>query len=140
MFKEGIVLPDASFSLISGESFFISSIWFKYILIDFWASWLPMSKANNEYLKDLYKDFGPKGLVILQVSLGDNPDSLKLIVARDTLSWYHAHVQNIDGSRLLDTLKVTSLPANYITDRRGIVKALNLSGDDLKSKLKELLP
>lgn len=140
MFKEGNVLPDVSFSLISGESFFVSSIWFKYILIDFWASWQPESKVNNENLKNIYKEFGPKGLVILQVSIGANIDSLKFIVARDTLSWYHAYVQNIENAKLLDTLKVTSLPANYITDRRGYIKALNLSGDNLKSKLKELLP
>lgn len=140
MYREGWVLPDAAFSLISGEYFFASTVWYKYILIDFWANWCDECKRNTTDLRQIYKEFGPKGLAILQVSLDHNIDSLKAIVARDSLTWYHAYVQDIYKSRLLDTLKISSIPASYITDRWGNIKGVNLKGDKLKSKLKELFP
>ncbi|MHC1702526.1 MAG: thioredoxin-like domain-containing protein [Tenuifilaceae bacterium] len=140
MFQEGMALPDASYSLISGENLFFSGIWFRYMLIDFWASWIHESNHNNAELRDIQKEYGPKGLVILQVSIDTNLDSLKLLVDRDSLMWYHAYVQNFNDSKLLDTLRITSIPANYLIDRWGNIKAVNLTDGKLRSKLKELLP
>lgn len=140
MFKEGMVLPDAPFTLLSGENLYVSGIWFRYILIDFWAIWCKECNDNTENLRNIYKEFAPKGLVILQVSVDSNIDSLKSTILRDTLSWYHSSVQWDDKLKLLDTLNISSIPANYITDRRGNIKAVNLYGDNLKLKLKELLP
>jgi len=77
--------------------------------------------------------------VVLQVSLGANPDSLKSKVLRDSLFWYHATIQNYFSSKILDTLKISSVPSSYITDRWGKIKAVNLEGDQLKLKLIELL-
>lgn len=140
MFKVGEILPDASFQLVSGESFYASSIWFRYILIDFWADWCPECKSNTDSLRKIYKEYNPKGLVILQVSIDSNLDSLKSLIQKDTLSWYHAYIQDVNKSRVLDTLRISSIPASYITDRRGNIKAVNLTGEALKSKLMELFP
>lgn len=140
MFKVGEVLPNVGYPLITGENLFISGIWYKYILIDFWGDWCNACQKNNVQLRDIYKEYAPKGLVVLQVSVGMNADSLKTLVARDSMFWYHASITDMYHSNLLDTLKVTSLPSSYIADRWGSVKAVNCSGDLLKSKLKELLP
>jgi len=139
MFKEGETLPNVGYPLISGDNLFISGIWYKYILIDFWADWCHMCSSNNDSLRKIYTEYGPKGLVVLQVSLGANPDSLKVKVIRDSLLWYHASIQDVYNSKLLDTLKISSVPSNYITDRWGVIKGVNLEGELLKSKLKELL-
>jgi thiol-disulfide isomerase/thioredoxin len=140
MFKEGQVLPNIGYPLTTGENLFISGIWFKYILIDFWGSWCTKCPMNNAQLREIYKEYAPKGLVVLQVSVGISNDSLKSMVVRDSLTWYNACVPDMYNSKLLDTLKITSVPSNYITDRWGNVKALNLSGNNLRSKLKELFP
>ena len=139
MFKEGDILPNVGYPLITGDNLFISSISFRYILIDFFGGWCNACSDNN-YLREIYKEYSPKGLVILQVSLGTNPDSLKLKVSKDSLLWYNADIQDYYKSKLLDTLRVSSVPSSYIVDRWGVVKAVNLDGDMLKSKLDELLP
>lgn len=140
MFKVDEVLPNAGYPLLNGENLFISGIWFKYILIDFWGPWCEKCSNNNIQLKRIYKEYAPKGLVVLQVSLGMNPDSLSKIVARDTILWYNASIPDMYNSKLLDTLKISSIPSSYITDRWGRIKAVNLTGEKLESKLKELLP
>jgi peroxiredoxin len=140
MFKVGEILPDIGYPLITGDDLFISSIWFRYILVDFWADWCDTCSVNNKNLREIYKEFGPKGLIVLQVSLGSNPDSLKLQSSRDSMLWYHAAIQNYFSSKILDTLRISSVPSNYITDRRGTIKAVNLYDVQLKEKMKELFP
>jgi hypothetical protein len=62
------------------------------------------------------------------------------MIVRDSLQWYNGFVTDMYNSKLLDTLKVNSVPSNYITDRWGNIKAVNLTDEGLRSKLKELLP
>lgn len=140
MFKEGEVLPNVGYPLISGDNLFYSSLWFKYMLVDFKGSWCEACTQNNSALKGIYKDYSPKGLLILQVTLGGNVDSLRADVLRDSVMWYNSCVTDIYSSSMLDTLKVSSIPSSYIIDRWGVIKAANLSGEKLRSKLSELLP
>jgi peroxiredoxin len=140
MYKVGETLPDIGYPLITGDNLFISGVWFKCILVDFWSDWCDTCSENNNSLKAIYKEFGPKGLIILQISLGANPDSLKIQTARDSLFWYHASIQDYYHSKILDTLRVSSVPSNYIVDRRGVIKGVNLTGAKLAEKLAELLP
>ena len=140
MFKEGEILPNVGYPLINNDYLFISSVWYKYALIDFWGDWCNDCNSNNKELKEIYKEYAPKGFVVLQVSLGGIPDSLKSIATRDTITWYQACIPEIRGSRLLDTLRISSIPSSYIIDRWGVVKAVNVNGDSLRLKLKELFP
>ncbi len=140
MFKDGETLPNVGYPLINGDYLFISNIWFRYVLVDFWGDWCSVCASNNKSLRQIYKEYAPKGLVVIQVSLGTNPDTLVLRAVRDSLPWYHSYVDDFYNSRLLDTLKISSLPSNYITDRWGVIKGVNLNGEKLKSKLTELLP
>lgn len=140
MFKIGETLPNVNYPLISGENLFISSIWYKYILVDFQGQWCESCKMNNMQLREIYKEYAPKGLIVLQVALGINPDSLRTVVLRDSLMWYNACVPEMYNSKLLDTLRISSVPSSYIADRWGVIKATNLSGNQLRLKLSELFP
>jgi len=140
MFKEGDILPNVGYPLLNNDYFFYSSIWYKYILIDFWGDWCDVCHINNNELKDIYKEYAPKGLVVLQVSVGGIPDSIKASAARDSITWYQACVPDMYRSRLLDTLKISSIPSSYIADRWGTIKAVNVNSSKLRLKLKELFP
>lgn len=140
MFKIGETLPNAGFPLISGENLFYSGVWYKYMLIDFNGEWCKLCENNNKQLKPLFKEFAPKGLALLEVSLGVNIDSLKTKVVKDSITWYNAGIPDIYNSKLLDTLRVSSIPSNYIIDRWGVIKAVNLHGEKLRLKLAELMP
>lgn len=140
MFRVGETLPNVGYPLITGENLFISSIWYRYVLVDFHGQWCESCKRNNLRLREIYKEYAPKGLVVLQVGLGITPDSLRAMVLRDSLTWYNACIPDINNSQLLDTLKISSIPSNYIADRWGVIKATNLNGNQLKVKLSELFP
>ncbi len=139
-FKIGETLPNVGFSIISGENLFYSGIWYKYMLIDFTSQSCELCNKNQIGIKHLYKEFSPRGLALLQVSLGVNIDSLKARIVRDSITWYNAGYDNQYNFKLLDTLKITSIPANYLIDRWGVIKAVNLNGYKLRLKLTELMP
>jgi len=140
MLREGDILPNVGYPLINNDYFFYSSIWYKYVLIDFWGDWCDVCHKNNKELKEIYKEYAPKGLIVLQVSVGGIPDSIKAITSRDSITWYQACIPEMYGSRLLDTLKISSIPSSYIADRWGTIKAVNVNSSKLRLKLKELFP
>lgn len=140
MFKIGETLPNVGFPLINGENLFYSGIWYKYLLIDFGGSGCAYCDKNENKINPLFKEFSPKGLALLQVSLGVNIDSLRAKKLRDSITWYNVSFPDMYNSKLLDTLKVSSIPSNYIIDRWGVIKAVNLRGEKLRLKLAELMP
>lgn len=140
MFKIGETLPNIGFPIISGESLFYSGIWYKYMLINFGGAGCTLCDKNENAIKSLFKEFSPKGLALVQVSLGVNADSLKAKIVRDSITWHSASLPDMYNSNLLDTLKVSSIPSNYIIDRWGVIKAVNLHGEKLRLKLNELMP
>ena len=56
----------------------------KYVLVDFWASWCGPCIKQAEVIKDIYKEYHPKGLEVIGVMVWDEPEnSLKAIKDHD---------------------------------------------------------
>jgi peroxiredoxin len=87
----------------------------------------------------IYNEFHNKGLNIIGVSLDENADKWKKAIAKDKLTW--THVSNLKGWQdpIALSYKVEEIPATFILDDKGNVVAKNLRGEELKSKIKELL-
>lgn len=68
----------------------------KYVLVDFWASWCGPCIRQTKVIKELYKEYGPKGLEVIGVAVWDKPeDTLKGIESHE-LPWMNViNAQNI---------------------------------------------
>jgi peroxiredoxin len=113
----------------------------KYVLLDFWASWCAPCRAENPNYVKAYKQYKDKGFTLLSVSL-DRPDARAAWVAAiktDGLEW--PQVSDLkywrnDVARLYD---IRSVPSNFLIDPTGKVIAIDLRGEALQLKLKEIL-
>ncbi len=113
----------------------------KVLVIDFWASWCRPCRRENPYVVQIYKKYHNKGLNILSVSL-DRPgakDKWLKAIKDDGLDWYHVSNLKFWQDPVARQYGVQSIPATFILDANGVIRAKNLRRDKLEAKIKELL-
>lgn len=111
----------------------------KVTLIDFWASWCGPCREENPTVVALYNELHSKGLNIISVSLDKDALKWKEAITKDQLTW--TQVSNLKEMKDPIALQygVTQIPTTFVLDAAGKVVAIDLYGDDLKDKIKELL-
>ena len=128
-----IVLPD-----INGNNIALTSFRGKVVLLQFWAAEDPNSRAINSLLVDAYKKYKNKGFEIYQVNVGKNRSEWIDVIDSDKLEW--TNVGDLEGSiNAIHAYNIQSIPANYLLDQEGRIRAKNLRGTNLDKALAQLL-
>jgi len=60
-----------------GKDFSLASHKGKVILLDFWATWCPPCKVEIPWFVEFQEKYGPKGLIVIGVSVDDPASALK---------------------------------------------------------------
>lgn len=122
----------------SGNPVNLSSLYGKYLLVDFWASWCGPCRRENPNVVGVFNDFKGKGFDILGVSFDKDKQKWVNAVKEDGLIW--RHVGDLKGwdNTAGKLYGINSIPANVLLDPKGIIIAKNLRGDDLRKKLEEI--
>ena len=131
--------PDLSLPDASGKPIPLSAFKGKYLLVDFWASWCGPCRAENPNVVKVYNEFKGKNFAILGVSLDKEKDAWQEAIRSDRLEWTHVSDLKYWNSKAVETFKFNGIPYNVLIDPQGKVIAESLRGDDLESKLKEVL-
>ncbi len=129
----GDVMPDFALPLVNGDTVMLSKLLGQRLtIIDIWASWCaPCRKENRSVLAPLWSDYKNKGLQIIGYSLDNNASSWKSAITKDNASWSQASHLSGDVTPFLQSLRITTIPANFILDAEGRIIAKNLHGKDL---------
>jgi thiol-disulfide isomerase/thioredoxin len=126
----------------NGNSYSLSDLKGKVVLVDFWASWCRPCRAANPHVVSLYDKHHKDGFEIFSVSLdGDNKrwaDAIK----KDDLKWRN-HVSDLKKwqSAPAKAWGVSSIPKTFLIDRDGRIAAINPNwrNGQLDAALEELL-
>lgn len=135
----GDEMPDDAMPLLDGDTMMLlTMLGSRLTIVDIWASWCaPCRKENREILAPLWSAYKNKGLQIIGYSIDSNGASWKAAVSKDGASWTHASHLSGDASPFLETLRITTIPANYLLDANGKVLAKNVFGEELKTLVAE---
>ena len=112
----------------------------KLVLIDFWASWCKPCLEEFPYLDSAYQQFGNKQFEIVSVSLDSDTAAWAQARAKLKTRWPHHFIeQEAMESLPVMTLKIKSIPRNYLIDGKGRVYGKNLRKRQLAEMLSKLL-
>jgi len=134
-----LAAPDIEMANPNGELMRLSDLRGQYVLVDFWASWCGPCRRENPNVVRLYNKYKNKGFTIFSVSLDEDPEAWKTAISRDKLSWPN-HVSDLKrwDSPVIQQYGFTGIPFTVLLNKEGNFIAVNLRGEALEQKLKEL--
>jgi peroxiredoxin len=132
--------PDFTLNDMNGNPVSLSSkTGSRLLLIDFWAGWCGPCRKENPNLVKTYRRFKEQGFEILGVSLDRTREEWVNAVTADSLSWTQVSDLQYFNGKVAGLYSVTSIPANFLLNSKGIIIAKNLRGDQLPEVVKKHL-
>lgn len=132
--------PDIFLDTPDGKEIKLSDLKGKVVLLDFWASWCGPCRKENPNVVNMYHKYKDQGFTVFSVSLDEKKDRWEQAIKTDGLIWEN-HVSDLQGwnSIAAKLYKVNSIPATFLIDKKGIIRAMNVRGKTLEQKLLPLL-
>ncbi|MCR9010656.1 TlpA disulfide reductase family protein [Gabonibacter chumensis] len=135
----GQIAPNFTLDTPEGGTISLYDIKGKVKLIDFWASWCGPCRQENPHVVALYKEFHPKGLEIIGVSLDNDKANWEKAIQDDGLTWYQGSDLKGWQSAVAQLYGVRAIPHTVLLDANNKIVAKNLRGNELKAKIAEML-
>ena len=137
----GVMAMDFTQNDVNDKPVKLSDFKGKYVLLDFWASWCGPCRAENPNVVKAFNSYKDKNFTVLGVSL-DNPgkkESWLQAIEKDQLHW--TQLSDLKGwsNDVAVQYGIRSIPANYLIDPTGKIIAKNIRGEELQTKLAEIL-
>ena len=135
----GKIAPDFELDTPEGEKISLYGVQAKVKLIDFWASWCGPCRGENPNVVAMYKEYHPKGLEIIGVSLDKDKEAWIKAIADDELTWKHWSDLQFWQAAPAKLYGVNAIPHTVLLDESNRIIAKNLRGKALRDNIAELL-
>ena len=111
----------------------------KLVLLDFWASWCGPCRGEFPAMKRLHDRYKSHGLRIVGVNLDEDRDQALAAVKEAGLDYPHAFDGKGWRNAAAVLYRVHGIPQTYLLDKDLKILAVDLRGEDLQSRVRELL-
>ena len=115
------ILQDASFTLsgLDGKAYSLAGLGGKVVLVNFWATWCPPCRKEMPDMEKLYREFRPKGFIVLAIS-----DEDRATVDGFLKKQNYTFPVLLDPDRKVHTaFDVEGIPKSFLFDRNGKLAA-----------------
>lgn len=138
-FQVGVDAYQFKLQGIDGNQIALKEYAGKYVFLDFWASWCGPCRREIPNVIKMYKALKGKNFEIIGISLDTDEAAWKKSVKELNMSWPQA--SDLDGwnSKVVRRYNVQGIPRTVLINPEGKVIAIDLRGEDLTAKVKELI-
>lgn len=132
-YEVGDTLPDFSFPGQFQKNFSLKEWRGSYVLVNCWASWNEESRKMQMDLIPIFIKYKDKRFragrkfQIISISLDEDPMLWELALKKDNLPWKNHLRQAGWNQPLIQTLKINSIPSNYLIGPNGVILAKNIA-------------
>ena len=109
------------------------------VILDLWASWCGPCRREMPSVVEAYKTYQAKGLEVVGVSLDTDMAAWKKAITDLNITW--PQMSDLKGWQNAGAALygVRSIPATVLINQEGKIVARNLRGEELLTKLEELM-
>lgn len=110
----------------------------QYVLVDFWASWCGPCRQEMPNLVANYEKYHGKGFEIVGVSFDQKKEAWVNSIQKLGMKW--PQISDLKGWKCAaaEIYGVSSIPSNILVSPDGTIVAMDLRGDEVGEKLKEI--
>jgi thiol-disulfide isomerase/thioredoxin len=132
--------PNFSFQeFTTGEELSLADFRGQVVLLDFWASWCNPCMEKLPSVLELYRRYHDQGFEIIGISLDVREEDLRRTLEEHQIPWPQAFDGGGLKAEIADLYRVYAIPALFLLDREGNIRALDPGEEELDRLVAELL-
>lgn len=136
---EGKIAPEFSFPTPDGKKHLgPQDFKGKILVLDFWASWCGPCRQEIPHLKEVYKTFKDKDVVIFSVSIDKDGAAWRKAMKEENMPWEQVQAPKA-GKEVMKQYQFSGIPYILVLDKEGKIVGKNLRGKALSDKLEEMI-
>ena len=126
--EEAILAPDFTLKSLDGESYTLSDLRGKVVVVNFWATWCGPCRKEIPDLSRIYSAYKEQDVVILGISLDDvSTDKVRKFAENYKITYPILHGTRSELMRISRTYGgVTAIPTTFLIDREGYIQDMFL--------------
>ncbi len=129
--------PDFALRTLDGQTVSLGDFKGKPVLLNFWATWCPPCQSEMPYMQQVHDAWTPKGLVMLNVDIGETPDVIRSFLAQRKLA---LTVPMDTNQSVSDAYSVTAIPTTFFIDASGVIRQKMVGAFPSEATIESQLP